>query len=164
MKNNLNIFHYSIYLMHYKLHLLSNKISPFRLIHKLLFQKRRYQELGVDIDEEINKAFGNKEYGLSTMFSGGGIIGIVFLLLISLSKVSIGLLNLNTELNDYFFVTLGGISFVLCYYLVFRKDKYLEYFNEYEKWTTKEMKKYVWISFSFIIGVIALFFVSLLMF
>ena len=51
--------------MHYKLHLLSNKINPFRLIHKLPFQKRRYQELGIDIDEEINKAFENKEFGLN---------------------------------------------------------------------------------------------------
>ena len=93
-----------------------------------------------------------------------GIIGIVFLLLMSLSKVLIGLLNFNTELNEYFFIILGVISFVLCYYLVFRKDEYLEYFTEYERWTRKEMKKYVWISFGFIIGVISLFFMSLLLF
>ena len=164
MKNILNIFHYSIYLMHYKLHLLSNRINPFRLIHKLPFQKRRNQELGINIDEEINKAFQNREYGLSTLVSGGGIIGIVFLLLMSLALTVVKLLNLNIELNDFFFIGFGLISFILCYYLVFRKDIYLEYFSEYEKWNRQEMKKYVWISFGFIIGVIALFFTSLLIF
>jgi len=150
--------------MHYKLHLLSNKINPFRLIHKLPFQKRRYQQLGIDIDEEINKTFRNKEFGLSTMVSGGGVIGIVFILLMSLTKVLISLLKLNVTLNEYFFITLGVISFALCYFLVFRKDNYLNYFNEYEKWTRKEMNKYILISFGFIIGVISLFFVSFLMF
>lgn len=164
MKNSLNIFHYSIYLMHYKLHLLTNKINPFRLLHKLPFQKRKYQQLGIDIDEEVNKAFRNKEYGLSTMVSGGLVIGVVFILLFSLPKIIINILNLNVVLNEYFFVFISVISFVICYYLVFQKDKYLEYFKEYETWTRKDLIKKVWISFGFIIGVILLFFMSLLMF
>ena len=164
MKNSLNIFHYSIYLMHCKLHLISNKINPFRLLHKPPFQKRKYQQLGIDIDEEINNVFINKEFGLNTIISGGIIFGIGSILLMSLTKVFMSILKLNTSFNEYFFLAFGGISYALCYYLVFRNDKYLEYFKEYEKWTRKETKKYVWISLGFIIGVIALFFMSLLMF
>jgi hypothetical protein len=150
--------------MDYKLHLLSNKINPFLLLFKLPFIKRQADKKGIDLIEVVNNTFGNKNFGLSTMISGGGIIGIVFLLLMSLSKILIELLNFNIGLNNYFFITLGLISIALCYYLVFQKDKYLDYFTEYEKWTRKEIKKYVWISFGFIIGVISLFFMSLLLF
>ncbi|PWI28879.1 hypothetical protein DI383_14445 [Flavobacteriaceae bacterium LYZ1037] len=164
MKNSLNIFHYSIYLMHYKLHLLANKINPFRLLHKLPFQKRKYQQLGIDIDEEVNKAFRNKEYGLSIRVSGGLTIGVIFILFFSLSNIIIKILNINVVLNVYFFAFIFLISLAICYYLVFKENKYLEYFKEYGIWTKKDLIKNVWISFGFIIGLILLFFASLLMF
>jgi hypothetical protein len=150
--------------MHYKLHLLINKINPFRLLHKLPFQKRKYQQLGIDIDEEINKLFGNKEYGLSIIFSGGLVILVVFILLFSLSNIIIKILNLNVVLNGYFITFIAVFSSIICHYLIFQKNKYLEYFKEYGTWKRKDLIKNVCISFGFFIGVILLFFASLLIF
>ncbi len=81
-----------------------------------------------------------------------------------LTKILISSLKLNVPLNVYLFILFTVISFGICYYIVFRNNIYLEYFKEYENWTKNETKSYVWISFGFIIGVIALFFASLLIF
>jgi hypothetical protein len=164
MKNSLNVLHYCIYLMDYKLHLLSNKINPFILLYKLPFIEKKTGKKGAELIEVVNEAFGNKKYGLSTMVSGGILIAIVFFLQMILAKILIRLFEINATLNNNPFILFGIISFALCYYIVFRKDRYLKYFKEYENWTRKEMKKYVWMSFGFIIGVISMFFVSLLMF
>jgi len=77
----LNIMHFCFYKGHYKLHLLANKINPFLLIHKLPFQKRRYEEMGIDIYKEIDRSFGDKRFGISITAAGGilwGFLGIFF--------------------------------------------------------------------------------------
>ena len=66
MENYLNIIHFCFYKAHYKLHLFAKKINPFNLIHKFPFQKRRYRELGINIEKKIDIAFGDNIFGLST--------------------------------------------------------------------------------------------------
>jgi hypothetical protein len=162
MKNSLNVLHYSIYLMHYKIHLFANKLNPFMLIHKIPTIKRRNEKFGIDAENEVNKAFENKEYGLSVMVSGGGIIGIIFLIFMSISNLLLKFLMPELSINNYFWYSLAVIAYIVCYFLIFRKDIYLKYFEEYENWENNKVKKKLWMSFSFIIGVISLFFASLL--
>lgn len=81
---NLNVLHYLIYKIHYRLHLITNKINPFNLIHKLPFQKRRYEKLGINIDEQINEAFRNRDFGLSITVAGGLVSALLGLLLFSI--------------------------------------------------------------------------------
>lgn len=156
----MNILHYFIYKAHYKSHLLFNKLNPFRLIHKLPFQKRRYEKLGIDIEQEINKAFGDKEKGLSIMVSGGVIIGVVFFLILAVVILLKRLLRLDFTLGITYFVFIAILSAIPCYFLVFKKDKYLAYFKKYESWSKSEKIKYGWISFTFILSVLLLFFGS----
>lgn len=163
MENYLNILHYCIYKVHYKSHLFFNKLNPFRLIHKLPFQKRRYEELGIDIDQEVNKAFGNKEGGLSIMVSGGVIIGIVFFIILSLVILLKRLLNIDLTLKISHFVIIAILSIIPCYFWVFKKDKYLAYFKKYESWSSSERLKYGVISSSFILLVILFFFGSFML-
>ena len=160
MENYLNILHYFIYKVHYKLHIFFNRLNPFRLIHKLPFQKRRYEKLGIDIEQEINKAFGDKEKGLSIMVSGGAIIGIVFFLILAIVILLKRLLSFNFALGINHFIFIAVLSIIPCYFLVFKKDKYLVYFKKYENWSKSEKVKYGWISFIFIVLVILLFFGS----
>jgi glucan phosphoethanolaminetransferase (alkaline phosphatase superfamily) len=149
--------------MHYKLHLFLNKINPAILLYKIPFIEKKANEKGIDLTEVVNDLYGNKEYGYSVGVSGGILIVIVFALQVILTKILIRILNIEVILNNYFLISFGIASYALCYYIVFRKAKYLEYFKEYEHWTKMEMKKNIWISFGFIIGVISMSFVSLLM-
>jgi hypothetical protein len=161
VENSLNILHYCIYRVHYNLHLLFNKINPLRLIHKLPFQKRRYEELGIDIDKEINKAFGDKRYGLSTIVAGGAIVSILFLLMMALVFLTIKAAGSNLKLSPIHFVLAGLLSWIVCHFIVFKGDKYIRYFKAYDKWTRKEKTKYGWASFLFTVTAVVLFFWSL---
>jgi hypothetical protein len=130
------------------------------LIHKLPFQKRRYEKLGIDINEEINKVFGNRMFGMSTIVAGGAIMGILFILITALSMLLIKITNLEFRLNLFHFITFVLMSFMVCHFFVFKKDKYLAYFEIYDKWTRGEKRKYGWISFTFTAAVVLLFVLS----
>jgi len=162
MEKYLNILHYFIYEAYYSLHLFSNKLNPFRLIHRLPFQRRRYEKLGIDIEQEINKAFGDKENGLSIIVSGGAIVGIVFFLILALVILLKQLLNIDLTLEINHFVFIAILSIIPCYFSVFKNDRYLEHFKEYKKWSKTEKKKYRWISFGLIV-VVFIFFIGSLM-
>ena len=159
---SLNILHYSIYKAHYNLHLFANKINPFNLIHKLPFQKRRYEELGIDIHKEINKAFGDKNTGLSIMVAGGILFAVLFFLLFAITNLLMNAINYNAGLSIGYFIAFGVLSAIGCYSFVFKKDKYLAYFKEFESWTKGESRKYGWMSFFFIMAVLILFLVPLI--
>ena len=158
---SLNILHYCIYRAHYNLHLLANKINPFNLIHELPFQKRRYEKLGIDIHKEINKAFSDKNNGLSIMVAGGVLFAVLFFLLFAITKILMSAINNGTVLSAGYFIAFGFLSLIVCYLFVFKKDKYLAYFKDFESWTKGENRKYGWISFVFIVAVFLMFLVSL---
>lgn len=158
MENYLNILHYFVYRLAYKLHLFSNKINPILLIYKLPFFKRKFKEKGiVDIEKEINTAFGDKDSGLSIMVSGGVIIGMVFFLILAIVILLKRLLGFDFALGINHFIFIAVLSIISCYFLVFKKDKYLVYFKKYESWPKSEKIKYEWIIFIFIVLVILLF-------
>jgi hypothetical protein len=161
MENSLNILHFCIYKIDFKLTRLFNKVNPFMLIHKLPFQKRRYEKLGIDINEVMNKAYGDKRYGQSIMFSGGAIMGILFLLIMALVLLVIKMANLNITLTTPHFIVFTSISVAICYLLVFRDDKYLRYFKLYEKLPRNTKVKYGWFSLIFTVTVLLLFILSL---
>ena len=162
MENSLNILHYCIYLVDCKLHFLSNKINPLLHLYKLPFFKRRFKKLGVENPiEAYNDVFADKYYGFNIMTSGGIIMAVIAIFFVSLYSI------LRNELyNDYIlsinhYIFFSLISSLICYLLVFKKDKYLIYFEKYETWTRAEKRKYVLLSFGVIMGVIIFFFVSL---
>ena len=157
----LNILHFCFYALDYNLHIFSNKINPFHLIHKLPFQQRRYTELGVDPIREINKVFGDKSFGFSMMTAGGALIGILFLFLVAVLNILLKLLIGNTILSAVHFILCVVLSVALSYYFVFKKDKYLSYFEQFEGWGKADKIKYGWLSFAFVLLVFCLFILSL---
>ena len=158
---SLNILHYCIYLLHYKLHLLFSKVNPFTLIHKLPFQKRRYAELGIDIREEIDKAFSDQRFGLSVTIAGGALIGIIFIFIMGTVQLAIRLMNLNIDFTTPYFVAFALITIIPCYFYVLGSNKYLKYFKKFETWPTAERRKNIYLSIGFIILVICIFWGSL---
>jgi hypothetical protein len=163
IENHLNVLHFCFYRLHYKLHLFANKINPFHLIHKLPFQKRKYEELGIDIHNEIDKAFGNKEYGLSMTVAGGALIGILFFFFLAVLNMLLKLLSGDITLSAVHFILCVVLSVALSYFFVFRKDKYLKYFEQFEGWGKIDKSKYGWFTFTFVLLVFCLFILSLKM-
>ena len=155
---NLNVLHYCIYRAHYKLHLMANKVNPFWLLAKLPFLKKRYKELGIDINMEINKAFSNSKYGLSIIVAGGLLFCIVFFVIFDAVHILIHLIDNNISLSIGYFIVFGIISFALCYLFVFEKDRYLFYFKEFESWTKSEKIKHGLLSLCFTLLVVIMFF------
>lgn len=158
METYLNIIHFCFYKVHYKMHLLANKINPFHLIHKLPFQKRRYEKLGIDINKEIDKSFGDEKFGLSTMVAGGilwGVLGIFFFSLLIL-------FNLISYATMPHIIVCSVLSGIVCYFFVFRNDKYLKYFDEYEKCPKVEKLKYGWLTLGSIVALSLLFYIGLI--
>jgi hypothetical protein len=153
----LNILHYCVFRAHYKLHLLANKVNPFWLLAELPFFKRRYEQLGVDIHKEVNIAFGDKNTGLSVMVAGGVLLAVLFFLFFGITNILMNLMSDNASLSSGYFIVFGVLSAIVCYFFVFKKDKYLLYFKKFEGWTKSESRKYGWISFIFIVGVLIMF-------
>ena len=142
MKRSLNKLHYSIYIIETKLHFLFNKINPGLLLYKIpCIKKRMKDKYGIENTKEwLDDFWTNKKNGYSLGFVGGWLIGIIFLLLMS-SVIFLGkTFSFNISFNDYHWWILGVISYAICYFIVFKKDKYLQYFDEFEKWTVLEKK------------------------
>jgi len=152
-----NIVHYFVYLADYRLHLLFNKINPFMLIHKLPFQRRLYERRGINIGNEINEAFRRPDIGLSSIRAGGFMHVLVFLICFGLVNYFCGLIQINVRLRLYHFMIFVIASMVVDHFLLFRQNKYLRYFKEFEKMSHTEKKKWAWISLVTIIGIILFF-------
>lgn len=163
IENYFNIMHFCFFRLHFKLHLFTNKINPFHLIHKLQFQKRKYEELGIDIHKEIDKAFGNKEYGLSITVAGGALVGVLFFFLLASLNVLIKLLTENIMLSILHFILCAVLSVALSYFFVFKNDKYLKYFKMFEGWGKTDKRKYGWLTFSFVLATFCLLILSIIM-
>lgn len=164
MKNlevGLNILHYCICKFHYKSHLLFNKINPLWFLVRLPVIKTRHEQLGVNFKKEFDQAWSNETNGLSVTAAGGVLLGILSIFVFGFNDGIYHIMNLNTNLSAINYIAFFGISFVTCYWFVFKEDKYLLYFKEFKKWTRSENRKYGWISFIFIVSVIALFFITL---
>lgn len=161
IKDYLNILHFCFYKANYRLHLLSNKINPFHLIHKIPFQKRRYEKLGIDPIEHINQMYKNKHYGMSMTIAGGILLSVLFFFFWGLINLlfgeSEGLVSLTTP---HIFISLL-LSVAICFFFVFKKDMYIKYFDKYEKWTKVEKRKYCWLTFASVVAVFLLFYLGL---
>lgn len=161
MEKILNILHYCIYIFRNKLHIFFNHVNPFMLIHKLPFQKRRYKKLGIDIIQVTNQAFSDKNYGLSVQFAGGLLMGILFIFIFSILISFKRVFNLDFTIASTHYFIMILISVLPCYFFVFKKDKYLIYFEKFKNWSKYEKRKYGSISFLFVLFVVFLFFLSL---
>lgn len=154
----MNILHYFVYRLSYKLHLFANKLNPILLLYKLPFFKRKFKEKGIDdIEKEINKAFEDRDGGLSIIVSGGVIIGVVFFLISAIVILLNRVLSFDFVLGINHFIFITVLAIIPCYFWVFRKNKYLMYFKKYESYSKSEKMKYGRISFIFIVSVTLLF-------
>ncbi|MFA9192506.1 hypothetical protein AAGV28_14100 [Flavobacterium sp. FZUC8N2.13] len=156
----LNIVHFCYYKAHYKLHLLTNKVNPFRLLAEIPVVKKRLEKKGVkNIQKEIDTAFGNKKNGLSITVAGGFLFVLLFFFFFGV--FSLIYKSFTAEyLKTSHFVVFGVLSTVVCYAFVFKKDKYIKYFDKFEKWNKGEKRKYNFSALCITVIIIAIWILS----
>lgn len=132
-----------------------NKINPFWLLAKIPYIKKRHQELGINIHKEINSAFGDMDFGLSVVVAGGILWAWMALLFFSL------LMLFDLDISMVYLFGCAAISGIICYVFVFKNDKYIGYFDQYEKWSTAEKRKYSWFTVISVVIVFLLFYLGL---
>jgi len=156
----LNIVHYCIYKLDYKLHLLSNKLNPFLLLGKIPAVKRKFEEQGTSQVEVVNKVWGNKRYGFGVMISGGILPSLLFFFFWAIATIIPGIFGYKYKVEIYHLLLFLLPAILLSYPLVLKDARYIKYFKKFEKWTKQEKWKYSLISLVFIVTVIALFIYS----
>jgi multisubunit Na+/H+ antiporter MnhB subunit len=113
--------------------------------------------MGIDPVTEVNKAFKRPDIGLSSIFSGGLMYALVGLLCFGIVNLYEGTTQKMLDLTIYHFICIIIISLVVNYLLLFKHDKYLGYFKEFEKMEKADKKMWAWISVGVILGILAFF-------
>ncbi|WP_047544896.1 hypothetical protein [Psychroserpens sp. Hel_I_66] len=164
MKRGLNILHFCLYLIEKKIHFLFNKINPALLLYRIPAVKMRMKtKYGIDNTKEyLDDFWTNQKNGLSLNYIGGWLVGLIFIMIISLTIILMK--NSDLILPKYLFIAFGIIAYLICYFAVFKNDTYLKYFKEFDTWSITKKRVNVLISIGFILFVIFLFFSSLLWF
>lgn len=149
-----NIIHYCTYKGDYKLHLLFNNINPVVLLLRIPFIKKFYSNKGVDVESNLNTAFKRPDFGLSSMRVGGLMYGLIFFFQLGIIEFFLGITMIKPR-GVFFIVTPPFvISIIINNILLFKNDKYLKYFQEFDKMGTSFKRRWSWISFGTIIGII----------
>lgn len=162
MEKNLNILNYSIFLIFKKIDYFFTKVNPILLLFEIPFIKKYHKKKGWNPYFERDKLWNDKIYGFNIIISGGISVAVTSIIFISSFGIISRVFNLYEYVPGYYFVLFGGIAMLIDYIYVFRNDKYLEYFEKFEKWTVKEKRKNIIFSFLAIIAAIAYFFVGLM--
>ena len=150
-----NLIYYFAYIGDYKLHLLFNKINPILLLYRLNFAKKRFAKLNINNPvEELNKSFKKSDFGISSFRSGGLMILLIVLMCFGLVCIYTGIYRMRFKLGLFSFILILATTLSVNYYLLFRHNKYLRYFKEFEKMERTDKKRWAWISFGVILGIL----------
>jgi len=164
-----NIIHYSIFKFERNTSYFIN--LPIRWLFGLFFEisfikkglKKRDSSKG-EIFDVSEKVVNDSISGINIIISGiqmGGILVFIEYSIFNFVQGYIGMsLIQHVWENDNYkilaILALLVLPGIFNYLVLFRRNKYLKYFKEFEDWDKQENKKYGWLSFGFIIGVILL--------
>jgi hypothetical protein len=141
-----NIIHYFIYRAQYKFHLFFNRINPAILLYKLGYMKKKMEQLKVNPIEKLNDVFRNPDYGFAITWAWAYVQVLIICFFLGIINFISGILNMEFNLKLIHFIILGIITIFVNHILLFRKNKYLEYFKKFDKMRMRERKKWRLIS------------------
>ena len=141
-----------MYKADFKMHLLSNKINPFVLIGRIPAVKKKLEEQGTSLLGVTNKIWGDKRYGFSIMISGGGLVIALFLIILAVFDILNCIFQYPVKSSEIPFLLCALLAYTICHYTVFKGDKYLRYFRQFEKWSKADKWKYGLLTFTFVAG------------
>lgn len=145
---------------------LFSKLDPFNYLLRMPFIVKMYEKRGISnpakqVDDIV---FRNKETGWLSIWSSTQMGGILVLLEYSIFNLFQALLGKSliqyiweNSLNKWIFlISLLVIPAIINYYLLWKNDKYLTYFKEFEKEPKAVKRKWTWISFGIVVGTVLL--------
>lgn len=156
----LNIVHYGLYRLDYRVHKFSNRVNPFILLGTIPAVRKRLREKGTSLVEITDQMWTDKRFGLGIMLSGGALAILLFFVIWTTYLIANYQLGYLFQFTWKPFSLCMALSYLICHRLVFRHDKYLEYFKRFEKWTKRDKWKYGTLFFSFVIFSCASFIIS----
>ncbi|WP_321424448.1 hypothetical protein [uncultured Bacteroides sp.] len=147
-----NMIHYMLYRWDVNFSIALNYALPFYWINKIPAIKRYKEKNGMpDMNGFYREMMNNPKHGSSIIWAGSGIGIISVLLTVSIFNVLQILLDLNNLYSIIFenilytiiyliFIIIPG--YFICNKFLFKNDKYLEYFNEFDQ--IPKNKKIIW--------------------
>lgn len=153
----LNAIHYCWYKADYKRHLLTNKLNPFNLLGKVPAVKRKFEAQGTSHKKVVDGLWSDKRFGFSIQNSGVGLTVIMLLIIWAVFLMLNSLLTNPIGFSWRPFVICMALAYLICHLTVFKKDKYLAYFKQFEKWSSQQKWTYGLLSFIFLAGGVASF-------
>lgn len=167
-----NIVYYGIYTFDVYLRTLMDYLNPFNLIHKMKSVKKFYSNRGVeDVPKLRNRILGNRKTGISSIRSSGLIGGFLVLIECGVLNVFEGISKISlmgeiwksqTNFITYLIVIVGP-ALLINHFLLFKKDKYLNYFDEFDKMDESKKRTYYLLGFISVVLIISFFFLSFLL-
>jgi hypothetical protein len=137
---------------------------PVLLFLKNGFVKKIYNKRGVaNPDKIVKNALVDKKNSTIIWLSDVFMCILLILVLFSILNIASALSNkiLLGSLNKaYFLIVCLVPSIGLNYYLLWKNDKYLTYFIEFDKEPKAVKRKWAWISFGVVVGIILLLIAS----
>jgi hypothetical protein len=164
-----NMVHYCIYLFFTNLFTWMNYLNPLYYISRMSSVKKVYSKRGIDDIQELTKSVvNNPKIGINSIHAGGlmgGLIGLLLFGIFDCSQIffSVSLDNLifENQTNDLLFIIILVISSLLFnYFILFKGNKYLEYFKEFDEMDASEKTKYYWMSFFVVLLIVSFFIFS----
>ena len=165
-----NHVHYNIFVWYKYLYHIMSYVSPFKLLYKIPSIKKFYAKGGVNdiggFTQDV--VFDNNKTGINIIKTGiqiGGLLILVEYGLFNFFQVIIGKSLIQIIWENIFFkiIFLSGLLAFPCVinnHYLFKNDKYLKYFKEFERQSKQLRRKWAWISFGVILGIFLFFILS----
>jgi hypothetical protein len=168
-----NIVYYNVYIFDSKCRKLFNYLNPFYLINKIPAVKKHHAKHGVDdMNKFAERILNNPKSGISSIWSGsfmGGLLVFIGIGLLNIIETIVGrsLIRDVTNSSSHFIIfaiALMGPTILINNYLLFRKDKFLNYFKEFDTMSNKKKSAYSWLTFLVIVLILSFLIGSFLVF
>lgn len=129
----INLAHFYFYKLDLRRHQFFNRINPFFLFTKSEAFRRKFKEKGVDYEQVINKSWSNSKFGFSLLIAGALVIVLLCSYVILLFSFLIRVFASGSIVEIEVILLSILISLVIAHFAVFRKDRYLKFFQKYEE-------------------------------
>lgn len=149
-----NIVYYFIHRADYRIHMFSNNINPILWLYRLPFARKHFEKKGVDPDEELNMIWTSPKFGLGITIAGGFMVFFVVLFFFGVVNIFKLVSNIDFVLTTYHFLILLLLAYIVNHFLLFKKDKYLQYFKDFDNMPQKERIRWIWITLGVILCII----------
>jgi hypothetical protein len=130
-------------------------------IYGLPFVKNHFEKIKINNPvENLLDAWKKPDIGLSSIFAGGLMYGLPVIFFSGLHFFCMSFVEKSKRLENFqeIFLTYTLVSFLFTYIFIFYKDKYVKYFNIFEKQSRQWKIKWAWIC----LGIILLPFIVLI--